>query len=150
MKNIIKSISLIILTTLLFVGCDKDPLDADTVAAAEAGTLDVGSGSCPVGVWYSPACGDPKGVIWTFASNKKGSFSNKDCNGICGPMVFKFTYSMSGKSCSITYDAVQDYVYCTGYSPARPPKPSNATITLECVSGGLKVTSGNGTIVFTK
>ena len=150
MKKILLSIPLFILFTVFIAGCDKDPLDEETVAAAENGTLDLGTGSCPVGVWYSPACGNPKGVIWTFASNKKGSFSNKDCNGICTPMVFKFTYSMSGNTCSLTYDAVQDFVYCDGYPATRPPTPKNASITLECVSGGLKVTSGNGTIVFTK
>lgn len=150
MKKIFTSITLLLLCTLFIAGCDKDPLDEETVAAAEDGTLDVGTGSCPVGVWYSPACGNSKGVVWTFGSDKKGKFSNMDCNRVCDPMVFKFSYSMSGNQCSITYNAVQDIVNCPGFQPSRPPTPKNTTITLECVSGGLKVTSGNGTIVFTK
>lgn len=109
-----------------------------------------GSGACPQGTWYSPACGDPHGVVWKFGADKKGSFSNKDCNGICGPMIFAFSYTMSGTTCSITYDALQPYVKCTGYPDTRPPKPSDASITLSCSSAGLTVTSGSGTITFTK
>lgn len=108
------------------------------------------SGQCPEGTWYSPACGDPKGVIWKFGSDNKGSFSNKDCNGICSPMVFTFSYKMSGTTCSITYDALQPIVTCTGYQDSRPPTPKPASITLSCSNDKLTVTSGNGTQVFTK
>lgn len=116
----------------------------------DASNTSGGSGGCPEGTWYSPACGDPHGVIWKFGSDKKGSFSNKDCQGICTPMVFTFTYSMSGTACSITYDAVQPYVKCTGYPDTKPPKPTDADITLSCSGSGLTVTSGNGTTTFTK
>lgn len=109
-----------------------------------------GVGSCPQGTWYSPACGDSRGVVWKFGSDKKGSFSNKDCNGICTPMVFTFSYSMSGSTCNITYDAVQPIVSCDGYADSRPPAPGSASITLSCSNNELTVTSGNGTQVFTK
>lgn len=108
-----------------------------------------GSGACPQGTWYSPACGDPHGVIWTFGA-KTGSFSNKDCNGICDPMIFKFSYEMSGNICSLTYDAVQDIVHCPGYTDSRPPTPKPASITITCSGSELTVSSGNGTQVFTK
>ncbi len=108
------------------------------------------SGACPEGTWYSPACGDPHGVIWKFNSDRTGSFSNMDCNGICTPMVFTFSYVMSGTTCNITYDALQPIVQCTGYADSRPNSPGPASITLSCSGTGLTVTSGNGTITFTK
>lgn len=45
MKKLLISIPLIILFALLLVGCDKDPLDSDTVAAAESGKLPTNGGS---------------------------------------------------------------------------------------------------------
>ncbi|MDQ3190172.1 MAG: hypothetical protein M3Q58_01110 [Bacteroidota bacterium] len=117
--------------------------------AGEGTTGGTGS-TCPQGTWYSSACGDSKGVIWKFGSDKKGSFSNKDCNGICSPMVFTFSYEMSGTTCSISYDAVQPIVTCDGYQDSRPPTPNSTSITLSCSNDELTVTSGNGTQVFTK
>ncbi|MDO9153856.1 MAG: hypothetical protein Q7U47_09160, partial [Paludibacter sp.] len=108
------------------------------------------SGDCPVGTWYSSACGDSKGVTWIFGSDKRGSFSNKDCNGICTPMVFTFTYTISGNTCNFIYDTVQPFVTCYGYPDTRPAKPANGSITFSCNGNQLTVTSGNGTNVFTK
>ncbi len=110
-----------------------------------------GSGSsCINGTWYSPACGDSRGVVWKFNSNGTGSFSNKDCNGICNPIVFTFSYSISGGTCNVTYDAVQPYVTCTGYPDTRPQKPNDESFTFSCSSTQLTVNSGNGSNVFTK
>lgn len=109
-----------------------------------------GGGACIEGTWYSSACGDSKGVVWKFGSNGKGSFSNKDCNGICNPIVFSFSYSISGKTCSIKYDAKQAVVKCTGYPDTAPPKPKDESFTFTCDANKLTVTSGNGTNTFTK
>jgi hypothetical protein len=109
-----------------------------------------GSGACPVGTWYSTACGDSKGVVWTFRSDKTGSFSNKDCNGVCTPIVFTFKYSISGSTCNIMYDAQQPVVHCTGYQDSSPPKPKDDSFTFSCSGSQLTVTSANGTAVFTK
>ena len=109
-----------------------------------------GGTECIHGVWYSPACGDPQGVKWTFNSNGKGSFSNKDCNGICGPMVFKFSYTISGNTCNIHYDAQQPVVSCTGYPDTAPNSPNDEPFTFTCSGTTLTVTSGNGTNTFTK
>lgn len=108
-----------------------------------------GSGHCIESTWYSAACGDPKGVVWKF-NGGRGSFANKDCNGICTPMTFKFSYTITGNTCNLTYDAVQDYVQCTGYPDTRPPKPKDGSFTFTCSGDKLTVTSGNGTNVFTK
>ena len=108
------------------------------------------SNSCLEGVWYSPACGNSQGVIWTFNADKTGSTSNQDCNGICSPMVFTFTWDVTGSTCSITYDAVQPYVNCTGYPPTRPNKPTDDSFTFTCSGTSLSVTSGSGSTTFTK
>lgn len=109
-----------------------------------------GGGACIEGTWYSSACGDSKGVVWKFGSNGKGSFSNKDCNGICNPIVFSFSYSISGKTCSISYDAKQPVVKCNGYPDTAPPKPKDESFTFTCDANKLTVTSGSGTNIFTK
>jgi hypothetical protein len=100
-----------------------------------------------IGTWYSPACGDSKGVIWKFDTDGRGSFSNKDCNGICSPRVFTFKYTLSGTSMAITYDALQPYIKCSGYSDSRPPAPKNTTISV--VVSGNKLTVENSA-VFTR
>lgn len=108
-------------------------------------------GNCYEGTWYSTACGDSKGVIWKFNSDKTGSFSNKDCNGICTPMVFTFTYSVSGNTITCKYDDIQPIVKCTGYQDSRPPKPSkDGVFTFECQGNKLLVNSGNGPNTFTR
>lgn len=110
-----------------------------------------GSGDkCYEGTWYSPACGDSKGVIWTLKSDKTGSFSNKDCNGICTPMVFSFTYTVSGNTISVVYDALQPIVKCTGYADSRPPTPKPGSFTYTCDGDKLIVNSGNGPNTFNK
>lgn len=110
-----------------------------------------GGNKCYEGTWYSNACGDSKGVIWTFNSDMTGSFSNKDCNGICTPMVFTFTYEVSGSTITTIYDDIQPIVKCTGYNDSRPPKPkNNGVFTFECNGSELTVNSGNGPNTFTR
>jgi hypothetical protein len=117
----------------------------------ENGHWNSGAGSsCLNGTWTNIACGDPNGVIWTFNSNGTGSFSNKDCNGICSPIVFTFSYSVTGNECNVSYDATQPFVQCTGYPDSRPPKPNDESFTFSCSGNQLTVSSGNGTTTFTK
>jgi hypothetical protein len=119
----------------------------------KATTLGGGGGSgvdCIVGTWYDDACGNPTGNVWTFNSNGSGSFSQPDCNGICSNLIFNFTYTISGSTCSINYAAQQPLVYCDGFEPSSPPSPNNESFTFECNETSLTVTSGTGTNVFTR
>ncbi len=107
-------------------------------------------GECYQGTWYSNACGDPKGVIWTLNKDMTGSFSNKDCNGICTPIVFTFKYTVSGNTINVSYDATQPIVKCDGYEDSRPPKPKDGSFTFTCSGDKLTVNSGNGPNTFTR
>lgn len=119
-------------------------------STANNGGGGTGGSDCIVGVWYSEACGNPNGVVWTFNSNGTGSFSNPDCNGICTNIVFNFSYTISGSTCTVDYDAQQPLVYCDGYDPASPQSPNTESFSFECSGNTLTVTSGTGTNVFTK
>lgn len=110
-------------------------------------------GSCIEGTWYSPACGDAHGVVWIFNADGSGSFSNKDCNGICTPFKLKFTYEITGNSCQVIYlpKEQQEEISCTGYAPKRPDVPvKTEPFTFSCTGSELTVTSGNGTNTFTR
>lgn len=108
-----------------------------------------GDDSCLEGTWYNIACSNPKGVVWTF-NNGTGSFANEDCNGICTPIKFTFSYEVTGgNTCNLIYDAVQPLVQCDGFEDSRPPTPANASFTFSCDCGSLTVSSGNGTTTFT-
>ena len=108
------------------------------------------SGNGIEGDWYLDACGDPKGVRWHF-DGKNGYFSNKDCNSICTPFKLKFTYTISGDKCTVTYlpQAQQDYISCTGYDDKRPaPTTTTESFTFTIDGSTMKVTSGNGPATF--
>lgn len=142
----------IFLLVVLFSACQKTCMD-DFEKLSEKLAENGGGGSgnsCLEGTWFSDACGDPQGVVWKFNSGGTGSFSNPDCNGICNPIVFNFSYSVSGSTCSISYDAQQPVVLCTGFDPLSPPSPSDESFEFECSGSTLTVNSSNGTAVFTK
>ena len=130
----------------------KEPgLSGHWASEASAGGSGGDNGACPVGTWYGTACGDKKGVVWTFNSNGRGSISNKDCSGICNPIVYTFSYKMSGTTCNLTYDKTQAIVKCDGFEDSRPPAPKDASITITCNGGSsITVSSANGSTTFTK
>ncbi|MBC7411172.1 MAG: hypothetical protein H7331_01795 [Bacteroidia bacterium] len=110
-----------------------------------------GSGACPEGTWKGTSCPNvPGSAILTLSSNKRGSFSNKDCKGICDPMVFTFNYSVSGSTIKFMYDAQQPIVKCTGYADSRPPKPADGSATFTCSGSSLTIKFGSTSNVYTK
>jgi hypothetical protein len=127
----------IFLLVVLISGCKKTCMDDFEKLSEKLG--ENGGGGCFSGSWYSDACGDPRGVIWNFNADGTGSSSNPDCNGICGPLVFTFTYNVSGSTCYLDFDAQQPVVYCTGYDPLAPNSPPNSSFTFECDGSSLTV-----------
>lgn len=151
MKQLVNISVALLLLGFLTLGCKKTCIDDFEKLNNKISNKGGGSGSsCIEGTWYSDACGDPQGVVWKFNNAGTGSFSNKDCNGICNPIVFNFSYSVSGSTCSISYDAQQPLVYCTGFEPLAPPSPGDESFTFECTGSTLTVNSGNGTAIFNK
>ena len=55
-----------------------------------------------------------------------------DCNGVCSPMVFNFTYSLSGSKLTLDYDKTQPIVKCKGYADSRPNQPAKTTVSFTC------------------
>jgi len=129
----------IFLLVVLISGCKKTCMDDFEKLSEKLGENGGGGGGCFSGSWFSDACGDPRGVIWEFNADGTGSSSNPDCNGICGPLVFTFTYTVSGSTCNLDFDAQQPLVYCTGYDPLAPNSPANSSFTFECDGSSLTV-----------
>lgn len=128
-------------TLIMLNGCEK-PRDETTTAPTTSQIQ---------GMWYATACnGDTQAIKWYFGTDGRGYLSTKDCNGICGPIVLNFSYTVSGSSLTCVYDAVQPVVHCTGYNDNTPSSPGTQTFPFDLNGNTLTVSSGGTTTVFVR
>ena len=146
MKQLVNISVALLLLGFLTLGCKKTCIDDFEKLNNKISNKGGGSGSsCIEGTWYSDACGDPRGVIFNFNADGTGNSSNPDCNGICTPFVINFSYSVSGSTCSLDYDAQQPVIYCTGFDPLSPGSPADESFTFECDGSTLTITDSEKT-----
>jgi hypothetical protein len=136
----------LLLFSFLLSGCSTSDMDEDYEILREKLTGSNGNGGaeCPVGTWTKAAsCSSnptPPPFYWVFRADGTGYTENPDCNGICTPMVYHFSYTISGNSINYTFTSTDD-VYCNSVNQGAPAVPSgNHSITFSCSSDGNQLT----------
>lgn len=130
---------LIALISFTFSGCISDAEEDFIAIAQKIKDEGSGGGSCPVGRWKTPTCNGSGFLIYNFGSNREGFSENPDCNGICTPLKFYFTYKVSGNTISYTYTKTDDVV-CSGQNQGRPDVPNGSySINFTCQNGGTEL-----------
>lgn len=115
--------------------------------AEVAGPTGGSGGSGITGTWNVMVCNGSKEQIWHFGSDGTGYFTNPDCNGICEPLKFPFTYADDGSKVDVSY-TTPPAIKCTGYPDTAPPKPSNDSFTYTISGNDLNVTQGSKSFSF--
>lgn len=129
-----------VVSVLLYTACDKAE-DKDTT-----------SSNSLVGTWITPGCDGTMtdATTWYLGSDGRGYSSTKDCNGICSPLVYNFSYSISGNTIYYQYDDVQPVMHCVGYSDSRPQSPGNVSQSFYLEGNSVTVSYNGITTVFTR
>ncbi len=123
---------------LMLLGCTKSSTDDFKIIEDKFNGSNI-SGECPIGAWKNTtACGGGATQNFVLKSDGTGWADNPDCNGVCDPLKWPFTYEVSGNTCYLYYQQPPD-VNCGGtYYPVN--QPNDASFTFSC-DGSTLVTS---------
>ena len=108
-----------------------------------------GAGGCIVGTWTSSVCGSrPGDAILKLPADKNGSLTQPDCNKVCNPIIFPFTYEATTTSVALAYTKPNPVTCGTSSSPVNQPK--NDTFTYTCSGNTLTTTTSLGAMTYTR
>jgi hypothetical protein len=102
--------------------------------------------TCLEGTWAEDPA-DCAGMPITLSfQGGTGRFTNPDCNGICTPIVFPYSYTVSGDTVTLNY-ATPPPVTCDGESYPID-QPANDTFSFTCEGNTLTTTTSLGTTTY--
>ena len=127
----------------ILIGCTYSELDYEMsnfdkkLSSKRSGSS---GGACPVGRWSTPTCNGNGKLIYVFRADGTGYSSNPECSGLCTPLIFNFTYRISGNSIIYSFTTAED-VTCGGqvHKPTPPSGQTSYSITFKCENGGQRL-----------
>jgi hypothetical protein len=119
---------------------------------ADAGV--VGGSDCLSGTWkqYPNSCkSGGSSITLSFngsTTTGRGAFTNPECTGQCDPIIFKYTYSVKGKTVTFDYDKTADRVTCSALGTTITPTPPQAPDVMDfsCSGGVLSTMTSLGNV----